>query len=193
MKWHELIIDSLGRVYGLLEKALDGLTPEDLNKQPWPHCNTIGWLTWHLTRWQDRSIALFMGEEQLWISDRWCEKFDRKPDPEDTGLGHTSEDVVAFKSPDVEILLGYYNAVLDRTGRYLASLTATELDRQLNDRWYGSELWFESKRWHQGKSRHQGLPSLGVRLVSMANDNIQHAGQVAYLRGMLKGKGWYGA
>ena len=193
MEWHELITDSFGRVSWILEKALDGLTPEDLNQQPRPHCNTIGWLTWHLTRWQDRSMALFMGEKQLWVSGGWYAKFDRKPDPEDTGLGHSSEDVAAFKSPDTEILLGYYSAVLDRTGRYLASLAAIELDRQLNDRWYGSELWYQSKRWHQGESRRQGLPLLGTRLVSVVNDNIQHAGQVAYLRGMLKGKGWYGA
>ena len=193
MEWHELITDSLGRVSWLLEKALDGLTPEDMNQQPWANCNTIGWLTWHLTRWQDRSIALFMGEKQLWISDGWYKKFDRNPDPEDTGLGHSSEDVVAFKSPDAEILLEYYSTVLDRTRRYLASLTTIELDRQLNDRWYRSELWYQSSRWNQGNSQRQGPLLLGTRLVSMANDNIQHAGQVAYLRGVLKGKGWYGA
>ena len=193
MEWHELITGSFGRVLWILEKALDGLTPEDLNQQPQPHCNSIGWLTWHLTRWQDHAIASFMGEKQLWVSDGWYAKFDREPDPEDTGKGHSLEDVAAFKSPDAEILLGYYSAVLNRTGRYLASLAAIELDRQLNDQWYGSELWYQSKRWHQDKSRRQGLPLLGIRLGSVVSDNIQHAGQVAYLRGMLKGEGWYGA
>jgi hypothetical protein len=31
---------------------------------------------------------------------------------------------------------------------------------------------------------------VGVRLVSVLSDNLQHAGQAAYLRGLIQGKGW---
>ena len=172
MKWQQLIADSYGRVLQVLEKALDGLTQDDLSQRPHPDCNGMGWLTWHLTRVQDDHVADLAGEEQLWVRDRWHVRFNRAPDPKDTGFGHSSEDVAAFKSPDVETLLEYYRAVLERTKGYIATLSPSDLDRELNEPWY------------------QPLPTVGVRLVSIMSENIQHAGQVAYLRGLLKGKGW---
>lgn len=174
MEWQELLIDGYGRVLEALEEALDGLTQDDLNQQPNPDCNSTGWLTWHLTRVQDDHIADLMGEEQLWISKDWHAKFNRVPDSRDIGFGHSSEDVAAFKSPAVETLLGYHRAVLERTKRYISSLSANDLDRELNEPWY------------------QPLPTVGVRLISIMSDDLQHAGQVAYVRGLLKGRGWLG-
>ena len=173
MECRELIMDGYGRVLQVLEEALDGLTQDDLNQQPHPDCNSMGWLTWHLTRVQDDYIADFMGEEQLWLSDGWHARFNRPPEPKDGGFGHSSEDVAAFKSPDVETLLEYHRAVLERSKRYIAILSTADLDRELNEPYY------------------QPLPTVGVRLVSVMSDNLQHAGQVAYLRGLLKGKGWW--
>lgn len=172
MEWQELIIDGYGWVVEVLEKALDGLTQDDLNQQPHPDCNSMGWLVWHLTRVQDDHIADLMGEQQLWIGDGWHARFNRSPEPKDIGFGHSSKDVAAFKSPDVGTLLGYHRAVLERTKSYIAALSAAELGRELNEPWY------------------KPLPTVGVRLVSVMSDNLQHAGQVAYLRGLLKGKGW---
>jgi len=54
MEWQQLITDIYKRILQELEHALDGLTVDDLNQQPHPNCNSIGWLTWHLTRAQDR-------------------------------------------------------------------------------------------------------------------------------------------
>jgi hypothetical protein len=169
MDWQKLIIDSFGRIVKVLERALDGLTEDDLNKQPHPDCNSMGWLSWHLTRWQDRSIAELMGEEQLWVKDKWHAKFNRAPDSTDTGLGHNSEDLMAFKSPDVRILLEYHHAVLERSRRYISNLSANDLGRELSN---------------------PRSPTVGARLVGIISDNLQHAGQVAYVRGLLKGKGW---
>jgi len=175
MEWQELLADGYGRILLVLEKALNGLNQDDLHKQPGKDCNSIGWLAWHLTRVQDNHIADLLGEEQLWIKDGWYARFNRQPDPKDTGFGHSSEDVAAFKSPDTETLLGYHRAVLERSKRYFNTLSAADLDRELNEPWY------------------QPLPTVGVRLISVMNDSIQHAGQIAYLRGLFKGKGWYGA
>ena len=172
MVWQELISDGYGRVLHVLEKALDGLTPDDLNEQPHPDCNSMGWLTWHLTRVQDDHIADLMGEKQLWIENGWHARFNRAPNPRDIGFGHSSEDVGAFKSPRIEILLDYHRAVLERSRRYIRSLSMADLDRELNEPWY------------------QPPPTVGVRLVSVMSDCLQHAGQVAYVRGLLKGKGW---
>jgi len=172
MEWQDLLIDGYGRVLHELERALDGLTMDDLNEQLNPDCNSMGWLTWHLTRVEDDHIAGLMGEEQLWIKEGWHTKFDRVPELKDIGFGHSSEDVAAFKSPEVETLLGYHRAVLERSRRYISTLSPADLDRELNEPWF------------------QPLPTVGVRLISVMSDCLQHAGQVSYVRGLLKGKGW---
>lgn len=174
MEWRDLVIDGFGRVVEALEPALKGLTPADLNKQPDPDCNSMGWIVWHLTRGQDAQIASLMGEDQLWTKDGWHARFNRPADPEDTGFGDTSEQVAAFKSPSVATQLDYYRATLERTTVYLRRLTAKELSRELDEPWYTPR------------------PTIGVRLVSIMADCLVHAGEVAYLRGLLKGKGWLG-
>jgi len=174
MDWQGLITDGYGRVLQVLEKVLDGLTPDDLNEQSHPDCNSMGWLTWHLTRVQDDHIADLMGEEQPWTKDGRHTRFNRTPDRKDIGFSHSSEDVAAFKSPGVETLLEYHRAVLERSKRYISNLSMADLDRELNEPWY------------------QPLPTVGVRLISVMSDCLQHVGQVSYVRGLLKGKGWLG-
>jgi len=170
--WQLLLVYGFGGVLRILERALDGLTPDDLDKQPHPDSNSMGWLTWHLTRYQDDRIAEFMREDQLWVSERWYAQFNRSEDPKDTGIGHSSEEVREFRSPGVATLLGYHRAVRERTKLYILSLSLADLDREISD------------------PRFQRQPKLGGYLVGVLSDNLQHAGQVAYLRGFLKGKGW---
>ena len=115
MEWRQLVIDSYERISQVLERALEGLTVDDLNQQPNPDSNSMGWLTWHLTRCQDRAIAGLTGKEQLWLEDEWYARFNRPRDPQDWGFGHSSEDLAAFRSPDVQTLLAYHHAVLERS------------------------------------------------------------------------------
>ena len=169
MEWRQLTIDIYERISQVLERALEGLTQDDLNQQPNPDSNSMGWLTWHLTRVQDRAIADLVGEEQLWVKEEWHSKFDRPADPQDVGIGHSLEDLAAFRSPDVRILLEYHHAVLERSKHYISNLSQTDLDREID---------------------HPRYPKVGLRLVVNISDNLQHAGQVAYVHGLLKGKGW---
>ncbi len=129
MEWQALLIDGYGRVLASLEKTLDGLPPGDLNQSPHPDCNSPGWITWHLTRVQDSHVADLMGEAQLWLSGGWHARFNRPADPDDTGFGHSSKDVAAFRAPDAATLLAYHRAVLERTQGYLAIRSPADLDR----------------------------------------------------------------
>jgi len=174
MEWQALIIDGFGRVLEPLEPALKGLSQEDLNERPKPDCNSIGWIVWHLTRGQDAQIADLMGEEQVWVKGKWYVKFVRHADPDDTGYGYTPQEVAGFKSPPPRVLLDYYRATLEQTKRYLAGLSSAGLDKKLNEPWFNPP------------------PTVGVRVVSVLADCLQHSGEVAYLRGMLKGSGWLG-
>ncbi|MFC2035884.1 DUF664 domain-containing protein [Chloroflexota bacterium] len=169
MDWQDLLANGYDRVLEILERTHKGLTEGDLKWQPRAGTNSIGWLTWHLTRVQDDHISSLMGEEQLWIKDEWHAKFNRPPHSTDRGFGHTSEQVAAFESPDVEILLEYYRVVLERSKRYFLALSDVDLDRQLDE------------------PQYQPLPTVGVRLISVLADNLQHAGQAAYVRGLLRG------
>ena len=100
MKWQQLIMDLFRRISQELETVLQGLTVDDLNQKPAPDCNSIGWLAWHLTRSHDRNITELAAEEQVWIRNNWYAKFNRSPDPTETGFGHSSENAAAFISPD---------------------------------------------------------------------------------------------
>ncbi|MFC1919115.1 DinB family protein [Chloroflexota bacterium] len=175
MKWQQLVIDIYERISQELETLLDGLTVDDLNQQPAPRCNSIGWLTWHLTRCQDMVTAELLGGEQLWSKDNWCSKFNRALDPIDTGIGHSVEDIVAFRSPDASTLLDYHRAVLEQSKYYLTcKLSETELNREF------------------GTPASPMIPNVRTSLMRLINDNVQHLGQVNYIRGMLKGWGWLG-
>lgn len=169
MDWQQLLINMLDGVLRTLEKALNNLTDLDLNKQPNPDCNSIGWLTWHLSRTQDRAIANLARKNQVWMEGEWYKKFDRSADPADTGFGHTTEQVSAFKSPDISILLGYYKAVLNQSKNFISELTSTDLAVKMD---------------------HPKFTTVGIWLAATISDNLQHVGQIAYLRGLMKGKGW---
>ena len=52
----EFVTAVLDRNEQILFQALEGLTPEELHRQPTRDTNSIGWLTWHLSRVR----ALFM-------------------------------------------------------------------------------------------------------------------------------------
>jgi hypothetical protein len=174
MDYKQFIIDIYSRLFQEFEIVLQGLSVEDLDYQPQPQLNSIGWLAWHTIRGQDRMNSDLFGEEQLWVRDAWHAKYNRKPDPKDTGFGHTVEQVAAFRSPDVQIYLDYYQAVTSRTKQYVSGrLSPSDLGREVTSPTLGTTNTVEN------------------RLMGAIN-NLQHIGQAGYIRGMLKGIGWYG-
>lgn len=172
MEWKDLVSQNLGSTQGVLERTLQGLSQEELNWQPKPDCNSIGWTTWHLTRALDGMISSLSGEEELWTKDAWCSKFNRPPDPTDSGYGHGPEQLAEFKSPDTDTLLDYHRAALKKAQSYLSSLSSADLDRKIDD---GFAQFF---------------PTVGSRICITVDELLQHAGQVAYVRGLMQGKGW---
>ena len=174
MEGRELLADGLERVQAMLHYVVDGLTVEQLLYQPQEGCNSIAWLAWHLTRVQDHHLSDLAGLPQAWVSEGWHAVFDMAPDPTNTGGGHTPAEVAAFRTPDGAALLRYHDAVYKRSLAYLETLAPADMDVEINE------------------PQYQPLPTVGVRLVSVVNDNTEHAGQAAYLRGMFQGAGWLG-
>ena len=168
MELAEFITGIFMRISQVLETALDGLTEDEINQQPNPECNSIGWMVWHLTRVQDRFIAVLSNNEQVYIAGKWYEKFNRGADPQDIGYGHSSEDLSNFKAPDTKTLLDYHYDTLEKTKQYTNRISPGELDRVIDN------------------SR---APTVALRLTAFISDNLQHAGQVAYLSGRIKSQG----
>ena len=172
MEGAELVADGLGRINRIVHRAMDGVPGEMLCKQPTPDTNTMAWLAWHLYRVQDHHISDLLEKPQLWVSDGWHEKFGMAKDETETGTGHTLDQVRGLKVDSAEVPLAYADAVFARAKEYLATVTADDLDAEINE------------------PQYDPLPTVGVRLMSIIADNTSHAGQISYVRGLLAGFGW---
>jgi len=162
----ELLTELFGRIPPLVQRCTDGVDLERLTAAPEPGANTIAWLVWHLSRIQDDHVAGLLGVDQIWVVENWAPRFGLEPDPGNTGYGHTPEQVTAVRPVTPEALIDYFTVVDARTRGMLLSLTPPVLDRIVDRRW-------------------DPPVTMGVRLVSIADDCLQHAGQAAYLRGLL--------
>jgi Protein of unknown function (DUF664) len=165
----DLLTDAFGRIRGVVHDVTSGLTEKQLAFQPAGQGNSVAWLVWHLTRIQDDHIAGVAGTGQAWITDGWADRFGLPYRITDTGYGHSSQQVAACLAA-ADLLTGYHDAVYRNTVSYVQGLTAGELDRIVDRAW-------------------DPPVTLGVRLVSVISDDLQHAGQAAYLRGLVI-KGW---
>jgi uncharacterized protein DUF664 len=161
----DVLTDAFGRVREEVHAAVDGLTDEQLAFRVDGTANSIAWLVWHLTRIQDDHVCDVAGTEQAWTSDGWAKRFGLPFSDGATGYGDTSEDVAAVRA-SAELLTAYYDAVHGRTLRYVAGLTDTDLPRIVDERW-------------------DPPVTLGVRLVSVIGDDLEHAGQAVFVRGIL--------
>jgi hypothetical protein len=79
--------------------------------------------------------------------------------------------VAAVRVDSGDQLAAYHDAVHEQTRRYLERLTFTDLGRIVDDSW-------------------DPPISLGVRLVSVVTDDLQHAGQAAFVRGVAERRQW---
>jgi uncharacterized damage-inducible protein DinB len=166
MRSRDLLHDAYGRIQEHLRPAVEGLSPEQLEYRPAPDANSIAWLAWHLARIQDDHIAEVAGTQQVWTTQGWFDRFGLPFDPSATGYGFTSEQVAQVRGVTADLLLGYSAAVHARTVEFLRGLADDDLDRVVAERW-------------------EPPVTLGVRLVSVLSDDLQHVGQAAYVRGSL--------
>ncbi|MGH2699914.1 MAG: mycothiol transferase [Actinomycetota bacterium] len=162
----ELLNDAFGRIRALVHRVVDGLTPEQLSYRIEAETNSIAWLAWHLTRIQDDHVADVAETEQIWTAKGWKDRFGLPFDVSATGFGHSSDEVAAVRVESGELLTGYHDAVYQRTLDYVKPLTDEDLARIVDE-------------------SYDPPVSLGVRLVSVISDNLQHAGQAAFVRGII--------
>jgi hypothetical protein len=159
----ELLTDAFGRVREVIHEAVDGLTVEQLAFRVDPDANSIAWLCWHLSRVQDDHLAGAFGLTQVW--EQYSDRFGLPFATPEIGYGQNSKQVAEVRAP-AELLTEYYDAVHEQTLRLVAGITDPDLSRIVDARW-------------------DPPVTLSVRLVSVISDCLQHAGQAAFVRGIL--------
>ena len=162
----ELLADAFGRVQETVHAVVRGLTSSELAERIAPDANSIAWLVWHLARVQDDHVADAFGVPQVWT--KYGKRFELPLEPYDTGYGHSSGQVAQVTVPSGDLLTGYHDAVHVQTVRLVSGITDPDLDRVVDEGW-------------------DPPVTLGVRLVSVIDDCAQHAGQAAFIRGILLG------
>ncbi|HEY3955022.1 MAG TPA: DUF664 domain-containing protein [Streptosporangiaceae bacterium] len=161
----DLLTDAFDRIREEVHNAVDNLSKDELAFRVDPDANSIAWLVWHLTRVQDDHIADAAGTEQVWLARGWADRFGLPFGRLATGYEHGSEEVAAV-AVDAELLTGYHDEVTEATTRYVRTLTDADLPRVVDESW-------------------DPPVTLAVRLVSVISDDLQHAGQAAFVRGIL--------
>lgn len=161
----DVLADAFDRVHTTARAAVEGLTGAELAWRADAEANTVAWLVWHLARVQDDHVARAFDAAQAWTEDGWAGRFGLPFDDRETGYGQDAADVAAVRV-GADLLTGYLDAVHARTLGHLRGLTDADLGRVVDDAW-------------------DPPVTLGVRLVSVVADDLQHAGQAAFLRGLL--------
>lgn len=171
----EGLMTALERNWDMVDAALDGLDDTTLARCPNDQCNSMAWTLWHMNRVMDTFIhTRLQSIPQLWIRDSWHDRFAMSADPEDRGVGWSAEQVRLWTPPTKTVQVGYYDAVKQATRAYLSTLSDADL---------------EVRRVIPPVSEAR---SVAAALGQVTWDNVAHGGQIAYLRGLFEGMGWYG-
>jgi hypothetical protein len=163
----DLLTDAFSRVHGVVHQAVDNLTPDELAFRVNGNTNSIAWLVWHLSRVTDDHLSEAASKEQVWIGNGWAEKFALPFPPDATGYGFGGDDVAAVKVKSGEILIGYFDEVIEEATRFVKHLKDDDFARVVDDSWTPPV-------------------TLAVRLISVISDDLQHAGQAMFIRGIVE-------
>src|SRR5919205_1823749 len=166
MQSRDLLLSAYGRVQETLPRAIEDVDADRVTRRVGPGSNTIAWLAWHLLRVQDDHVADVADREQVWTSGGWAERFGLPFETGATGYGFSPDEVAEVRVGSADLLLDYGAAVHEQTAAFLRGLSDDDLDRVVDTRW-------------------DPPVTLGVRLVSVLSDDLQHIGQAAYVRGLL--------
>jgi len=164
----EVLNDAFSRVREGVHWAVEGMSAVQLAARLDGAANSIAWLCWHLSRVQDDHLAHAFGTEQVWPA--FHDAFGLPLGVLETGYGHSSREVALVRVASGDLLTGYHDAVHEQTVRLVSGITDADLSRIVDERW-------------------DPPVTLGVRLVSVISDGLQHAGQAAFVHGILLRQG----
>ena len=164
----DAIKSGLNEYYGKLKQSVEGLTPEELSWQPAPESNHILWTVWHMARVSDRwANQTVLGGEELWTSRNWAERMGMPA--ERYGRGETPDQVRDFPPVDIGLVFEYFDEAHASLLAMIDGLESSALARDVYAAYRDESL------------------NIGWILGHILAEESQHLGQVAYIRGMIKG------
>ena len=155
----------ISRPRGVVAGLRGRLDPSTLNARPGGHDNSVAWLLWHTGREIDAQLAPLTGEEEVWTAQGYDRRFGLGELGDSVGYGHSSAEARRIIVEDGAGLLDYVDAALGAMGEHLDALIAADLDDVIDEQW-------------------DPPVTRGARLVSIADDAIQHLAQASYVLGM---------
>ncbi len=162
-------IDSgVNECFEKLNRALDGLTDDELRWHPTLASNSIDWMVWHMARVEDNLVNVVMQHhDQIWERDGWGEQLGISYSG--AGAGMTMGEIRAMGPINVPKVMEYYRSVRSQTSHYfLQVMQEKDLSRVIE---------------HTNFRGWTGAQILGRLLCEEA----EHLGQIEYLRGMMRG------
>jgi hypothetical protein len=161
----EIVVASLKQSRAYLERALDGLSQEDIAWRPSEECNCIAFIAWHTARVEDFFISrVIQRQGQVYETQGWQEKLGT---PDDSGFGYSVEQLKEWPVPKLADLVGYVDAVRANTSSLLDGLTPEKM----------LEL-----------ARPDRPPdTIGAVFSRIITETALHMGQIDYIRGIHLG------
>ncbi len=162
-------IDSgVNECFEKLNRALDGLSEDELSWQPTLESNSIDWMVWHMARVEDNLVNVVLQKRvPIWERDGWGKCLGIAYTG--AGAGMTMDEIRAMGGIDVPKVMGYYRSIRKETSGYFANaMSEDDLSRVIE---------------HTNFRGWTGAQILGRLLCEEA----EHLGQIEYLRGMMRG------
>jgi hypothetical protein len=126
----ELMKLELGRLHKAFDKALEGLTVEQLHQVPAGHAatNTIAWGVWHYVRTEDNVVRYILQNRRpiVWAEGGYAEKLGLPPVAQGTGM--STAEAQALRLKDLGVFREYMAKVWASTDEYLAKVDPAALD-----------------------------------------------------------------
>ena len=152
-----------------VERALQGLTVQELDWRPGGESNSIGFNLWHMTAAEDDWISTFPRTvSKVSVRDGWAKRW---AIPErDNGYGYDLEKLSTFVTPPLAELWEYNRSVRKETLDYMNSLTNQHFDLEpATDMPY-----------------RKGF-TIGRMFSHLLCEINQHVGHICYVRGLQRG------
>lgn len=162
----ELLTDAARRPVEAARAVLADISDETLHAMP-GGANSIAWLIWHAARQQDAQIAHLKGAPQIWPAG-WPRRLGVPRDNDDIGFGDSTKQVAALRIGEPNVLLAYFEAVVDDAVAWVATLGPEDLDAVVD-------------------TSYTPHVTRGVRIISTIDDAVAHVAQAAYARGVVEG------
>jgi uncharacterized damage-inducible protein DinB len=169
MEVKQLVEETFEEIERDLERALEGLTSEELTWRPNAEANPIGFTFWHVSRAEDGWVNGFaLQRSHVFSGNGWAERWSIPADA--SGFGFTAEQLAKFPTPPLAELWEYHGEVRQQTIDYLGGLGPQDFDYK-----------------PPADSPFRSGYTVGRMFGHLMSEIGQHVGHIWYLRGLQRG------